>query len=329
MVRTLIFPCFICVGSVAHSSSFFDPSALARFGKLALIARSVVEGFLSGIHQSPYKGFSVEFAEHRQYYPGDEIRHIDWRVYGKTDRWFIKEYEEETNLHAHILLDASGSMGYRGNSVGQTFLSGGRSADKNVCPTKLEYAAWIAASLSYLMLHQHDAVGLMVHDHKVRTTLPPHAGSKQLLRILQTLEATRPGGETSMAPLWHGLANRVMRKGMVVILSDCFDKLPELLLSLRNLRHRRHDVLLLHVLAPEEIEFPFRRMTQFRNLEAPGQKVLLDPARLRQEYLRNFQTFCQELRDGARDMQVDYHLMRTDEPIERALGHYLARRLAR
>src|SRR5438128_5669585 len=226
------------------TSARFDPSALAKFGKLALVARSVVEGFLSGIHQSPYKGFSVEFAEHRQYYPGDEIRHIDWRVYGKTDRWFIKEYEEETNLHAHILLDASGSMAYRGAG-----------------PSKLEYAAWVAASLSYLMLHQHDAVGLLVHDQQVRATLPPHAGSKQLLRILQTLEATRPGGETGLAPLWHELANRVSRRGMIVILSDCFDKLPELMLALRDLRHRRHDVLLLHVLAAEEIEFPFRRMT--------------------------------------------------------------------
>jgi uncharacterized protein (DUF58 family) len=290
----------------------FDPSALAKFGKLALVARSVVEGFLSGIHQSPFKGFSVEFAEHRQYYPGDEIRHIDWRVYGKTDRWFIKEYEEETNLHAHILLDASGSMGYRGAG-----------------PSKLEYAAWVAASLSYLMLHQHDAVGLLVHDHQVRATLPPHAGSKQLLRVLQSLEATKPGGETGLAPLWHEFANRVARKGMIIILSDCFDKLPELLLALRNLRHRRHDVLLLQVLAPEEIEFPFRRMTQFRDLELPGRKVLLDAVQLRQEYLKNFEAFCQGLRTGTRDMQVDYHLMRTDEPVERALGHYLARRLAR
>jgi uncharacterized protein (DUF58 family) len=297
---------------VANPATFrFDPSTLAKFGKLALIARNVVEGFLSGIHQSPFKGFSVEFAEHRQYYPGDEIRHIDWRVYGKTDRWFIKEYEEETNLHAHILLDASGSMAYGGKG-----------------PSKLEYAAWVAASLSYLMLHQHDAVGLLLQDHKVRTTLPPRAGSKQLLRILQTLEATRPGGETSMAPLWHELANRVTRKGMIVILSDCFDKLAELLLALRNLRHRRHDVLLLHVLAPEEIEFPFRRMTQFRNLEQPGHKVLLDAAQLRQEYLKNFQAFCDELRTQTRNMQIDYHLMRTDEPVERVLGHYLAKRLA-
>jgi uncharacterized protein (DUF58 family) len=290
----------------------FDASALAKFGKLALLARTVVEGFLSGLHQSPFKGFSVEFAEHRQYYPGDEIRHIDWRVFGKTDRYFIKEYEEETNLQAHLVLDASGSMAYRGQG-----------------PSKFEYASWVAASLSYLMLHQLDAVGLLLHDDKPRDTLPPHAGSKQLMRILTLLERAQPGGETGLAKIWHDLAGRLPRKGLVIILSDCFDRLPDLLLALRNLRHRRHDVILLHVLAPEEIEFPFHKMTQFRSLEQPGHKLLLDPAQLRQEYLRNFGEFCQTLRTQAGDMRIDYHVLRTDDPVERALGIYLARRLAR
>lgn len=293
----------------------FDPSALAKFGKLSLLARSVVEGFLSGIHQSPFKGFSVEFAEHRQYYPGDEIRHIDWRAFGKTDRYFIKEYEEETNLQAHLLLDASGSMAYRG---------GGSKA-----PSKFEYATWVAASLSYLMLHQLDAVGLTVHDDKLRETLPPHAGSKQLPRLLQMLENSKPGGETGLASIWHDLASRVSRRGLVVILSDCFDQLPPLLLALRNLRHRRHDVILLHILAPEEIEFPFHKMTQFRNLEQLGQKLLIDPAQLRAEYLRNFNAFCGELRTQVANMGIDYQLLRTDDPPDRALGAYLARRQAR
>jgi uncharacterized protein (DUF58 family) len=297
---------------MANAAPRFDPSALAKFGKLSLLARSVVEGFLSGIHQSPFKGFSVEFAEHRQYYPGDEIRHIDWRAYGKTDRYFIKEYEEETNLQAHVLLDASGSMAYRGKG-----------------PSKFEYATWVAASLSYLMLHQLDAVGLTIHDDKVRETLPPHAGSKQLPRVLQMLEAARPGGETGLAKIWHDLAERVSRRGLIVILSDCFDSLGPLLLALRNLRHRRHDVILFHVLAPEELEFPFHRMTQFRSLEAPGRKLLLDAAQLRQEYLKNFGVFCTELRNQAGDMRIDYQLLRTDDPIERALGAYLAKRQTR
>ncbi|MCS7045123.1 MAG: DUF58 domain-containing protein [Gemmataceae bacterium] len=303
------------------SLATFDPSLLARFGKLALLARRVVEGFLSGLHQSPYKGFSIEFAEHRQYFPGDEIRHIDWRVYGKTDRFFIKEYEEEANLRAHILLDASGSMAYRGSRHSRA-----ASAER---PSKLEYATWVAASLSYLMLHQRDAVGLLVHDHKVRSLIAPHAGSKQLLRLLQTLQATAAGGETALAPIWHHFAYRLARRGLIVILSDCFDRLPDLLLALRNFRHRGQDVLLLHVVAPEEIDFPFRSVTQFRDLESPNHRVVLDAAQARQDYLQAFTAFCDSLRVGARNLEIDYHLLRTDQPVERALGHYLAKRLAR
>src|SRR5690348_6878036 len=168
---------------MSTSAIRFDPTSLAKYGRLTMVARNLVEGFLTGVHKSPYKGFSVEFAEHRQYYPGDEIRHIDWRVYGKTDRFYIKEYEEETNLKAYLLVDASGSMAYRGKSI-----------------SKFQYAQYIAASLAYLMLHQLDAVGLVTHDTRVRDVIQPRANSKHLLRILHTLEQTQPGGETSMAP---------------------------------------------------------------------------------------------------------------------------------
>jgi uncharacterized protein (DUF58 family) len=287
----------------------FDPSSLAKYGRLAMVARTVVEGFLSGVHKSPYKGFSVEFAEHRQYYPGDEIRHIDWRAYGKTDRYYIKEYEEETNLRAYLLVDASGSMAYSGRGL-----------------SKFQYAQYVAASLSYLMLHQLDAVGLVTHDTRVRQLIPPRANSKHLLNLLHTLEQTAPGGETSMAPLWHELAGQINRRGLIVILSDCFDQLGPLTRALRHFRHRRHEVLLFHVLAPEEIEFPFKKWTQFRNLEVAGDKRLVDPQRLRKEYLQNFNAFCQQLRDQAGQMQIDYHLMRTDEPVEKALGLYLTKR---
>lgn len=295
----------------------FDPTSLARYGRLTMIARTVVEGFLNGLHQSPYKGFSVEFAEHRQYYPGDEIRHIDWRAYGKTDRYYIKEYEEETNLQAHLLLDASGSMGYRGQAKG-----------KNT-PSKFEFAQQVAASLAYLMLNQLDAVGLMLHDHKVRERVPPRASTKHLLHLFQVLEHAQPGGETSMAPLWHTLANQLTRRGLIVVLSDCFDQLSPLLQALRHFRHGGHEVLLFHILAPEEIEFPFSKWTQFRNLENTGDKLLVDPHRLRQEYLKNFQKFCDDLRTQAGLIQVDYHRMRTDEPVERALGIYLTKRQMR
>ncbi len=294
------------------SAIHFDPTSLAKYGRLALYARQLVEGFLSGVHKSPYKGFSVEFAEHRQYYPGDEIRHIDWRAFGKTDRYYIKEYEEETNLRAHLVVDASGSMAYKGRHT-----------------SKFQFAQYIAASLAYLMLHQRDAVGLAAHDTTVHTLIPPKAHSKHLLRLLRALEFMQPGGETSLAPLWDRLALQIKQRGLVVILSDCFGEIRPMLRALQHFRHRRHEVLLFHILAPEEIEFPFKKWTQFRNLERSGHRLLVDPNQLRKAYRENFERFCKELRDAAGNARADYYLIRTDEPVERALGIYLTRRQQR
>jgi uncharacterized protein (DUF58 family) len=298
---------------MANTPLRFNPSDLAKFGGLTLTARQLVEGFLTGLHKSPYKGSSVEFAEHRQYYPGDEIRHIDWRAYGKTDRYFIKEYEEETNLKAYLLVDASGSMSFAGKH-----------------PSKFRHAQITAASLAYLMLQQLDAVGLVTHDTRLRTKIPPRASAKHLLRLLTTLEQTKPGGETALGPIWQELAaHHVKRRGLIVILSDCFDQIESLLLALRRFRYQKHEVLLFHILAPEEMEFPYSRLTQFRNLELSDDRLLVDPSRLRQEYLANFRAFCQRLREGVGQMQIDYHTLRTDEPVDRALGIYLARRQQR
>jgi uncharacterized protein (DUF58 family) len=302
------------------STISFDPTSLAKYGHLTLVARDLVEGFLTGVHKSPYKGYSVEFAEHRQYYPGDEIRHIDWRAVAKTDRYYIKEYEEETNLKAHLLVDASGSMVYRGSA-------GTKAAkDAPLPPSKFDYARYIAASLAYLMLHQRDAVGLSLLDTKVRHFLKPRANSKHLLQVITTLETARAEGETAMAPLWHAIADQVRQRGLVIILSDCFDQPAALLKAMQHLRHCRHEVILFHVLAPDEIEFPFKKWTQFRNLELVGHKLFVDPQRLRREYLANFERFCADLRQACNRCQVDYHLMRTDQAVERALGIYLSRR---
>ncbi len=305
----LLVPGRIAIGSVIMQH--FDPSEIRKFGGLTLTARTLVEGFLTGVHKSPYKGYSVEFAEHRQYYPGDEIRHIDWRVYGKTDRYYIKEYEEETNLKAHLLVDASGSMTFQGTT--------GRS--------KFQYAQYVAASLAYLMLHQMDAVGLILTDTRIRQIIPPKTSSKHLLQIILALENTKPGGETSMAPIWNDLAgHQIKRRGLVFILSDFFDDLDRLILALQHFRHKHHEVVLFQILAPEELEFPYTRMTQFRNLENLGHRLLVDPRRLRQEYLKNLENFRTELRRRAGNMRIDYHLLRTDEPADRALGIYLNRR---
>lgn len=288
----------------------FDPSALSRYGGLGLVARSLVEGFLTGVHKSPFKGSSVEFAEHRPYSLGDDVRRVDWRVHGKTDRYYIKEFEEETNLRAYLLLDASGSMGYRGRTQ-----------------SKLDFARHVAACLAYLMLHQLDAVGLVTLDNKLRRYLPPRASAKHLLRILRTLEETEPGGETALAPLWHELAaHQIRRRGLVVILSDCFDDVNSLMLALKHFRHKKHEVMLFHILAPEELEFPFRKPTQLQSLESSSDRRLIDPMRLRASYLERFESFCREMREKARGMGVDYQLLRTDEPVDRALGTYLSRR---
>ena len=290
----------------------FDPTELRKYAGLTLVARQIVEGFLTGVHRSPFKGFSVEFAEHRQYTPGDEIRHIDWRAVGKTDRYYVKEYEEETNLKAYLVVDASGSMGFRGSKK---------------AISKFEYAQHVSASLAYLMLQQMDAVGLITLDTKVRALIPPRASPKHLLQVLTTLEKTEPGGETAMAPLLHELAgHHLKRRGLVFILSDFFDKLEDLTKALQHLRHRNHEVVLLHVLAPEELDFPYKRLTQFRNLEAHDNKLLVDTRRMREDYLRNFEKFRHDLKEQAGKLRVDYHLLKTDEPVDRALGIYLSRR---
>ena len=257
-----------------------DPSALDRFGRLELLARLVVEGVMSGLHKSPFKGFSVEFAEHRHYGPGDEIRHIDWRAFGKTDRYYVKEYEEETNLKAYLVVDTSGSMGYAGRTM-----------------SKFEYARQLAAALAYLMISQRDAVGLITFDSAIRSMIPALSAPSHFSVLCKSLSDARVGGETPLSGILHGLAERIRRRGLVIVMSDGFDKLDELTNALQHLRHRRHEVLFFHVLAPEEEEFPFRRPARFRNLEKQDHRLLVDPAAMRKAYLEKFNAFRESL-DG-------------------------------
>jgi uncharacterized protein (DUF58 family) len=289
-----------------------DPTALARFGRLELVARLVVEGVMSGLHKSPFKGFSVEFAEHRQYGPGDEIRHIDWRAFGKSDRYYVKEYEEETNLKAYLVVDSSGSMAYAGRTV-----------------SKFEHARRLAACLAYLMVSQRDAVGLVTFDTSARAMIPPRSAPGHFSIVCKALDVAQTGGEAPLGGILHALAERIKRRGLIVILSDGFDALDALTLALQHLRHRRHEVLFLHVLAPEEEEFPFRRPARFRSLERPGDALRVDPLSLRAAYLQRFQSFCAGLKEGARAAGVDYHRASTAEPVETTLLNYLATRSRR
>ena len=293
-------------------SSSLDPSALARFGRLELVARLVVEGVMAGLHKSPFKGFSVEFAEHRQYGPGDEIRHIDWRAFGKTDRYYVKEYEEETNLKAYLVVDSSGSMAYAGRTA-----------------SKFEHARRLAASLAYLMISQRDAVGLVTFDDAVRSMIPARSAPGHFSVVCKALEDASTGGEAPLSGILHALAERVKRRGLIVILSDGFDQLEELSSALRHLRHRRHEVLFFHTLAPEEEEFPFRRPSRFRDLERAGRQVRVDPLSLRAAYLERFNAFRQSLKERIRAMDADYHRASTAEPIETTLLDYLSSRSRR
>jgi len=289
-----------------------DPTALARFGRLELIARLVVEGVMSGLHKSPFKGFSVEFAEHRQYGPGDEIRHIDWRAYGKSDRYYVKEYEEETNLKGYLVVDSSGSMGYAGRTV-----------------SKFEHARRLAASLAYLMISQRDAVGLVTFDDDIRAMIPARSAPGHFSIVSKALEETTTGGETALSGILHTLAERIPRRGLVVILSDGFDEIDALTSALRHLRHRRHEVLFFQTLAPEEEEFPFRRPARFRNLERLDQSLRVDPFALRAAYLERFRTFCATLKERLQGMDADYHRASTAESIEKTLLDYLSSRSRR
>jgi uncharacterized protein (DUF58 family) len=289
-----------------------DPSALAAFGRLELLAKLVVEGVMSGLHKSPFKGFSVEFAEHRQYGPGDEIRHIDWRTFGKTDRYYVKEYEEETNLKAFLVVDTSGSMAYAGATE-----------------SKLEHARRLAAALAYLMIGQRDAVGLVTSDPDVRAMIPPRTAPGHFRVLCAALERTAPAGGRPLSEVLHDLATRMRRRGLIVVLSDGFDRLEALARALRHLRHRRHEVLFLQVLAPEEEDFPFRTPAKFRNLEGAEHALRVDPAAFRAAYLERFRAHRDGLREACLAVGADYQRAGTAEPVGRILLDYLSARSGR
>ncbi len=293
-------------------ASFLEPAELQKVSNLQIFARQVVEGFCSGLHRSPHKGFSVEFKQHRQYVPGDEIRHIDWRVFGRSDRFYIREYEEETNLRATFLLDLSGSMNYGRNGA-----------------TKYQYAVRLAACLAYLMIGQQDSVGLVTFDTKVRKYIPPRSRVSHLRVLMDELEKSEPGGETELGDVFHDLVPKLHRRGLLVIISDLFGDVPSLLKALAHFRHAHHEILVFQIWDRDELEFPFKSWTQFESLETAGAKHLLDPALLREAYLANLEKFRDELTRGCRRHKIDLAPFCTDQPCADALAHYLSRRQAR
>jgi uncharacterized protein (DUF58 family) len=299
--------------NVHDSPKYFDPQTLAKLKGLRLQARHIVEGFVAGLHRSPHRGFSIEFAEHREYVPGDDLRYLDWKVFGRTDKFYLKQFEDETNLICYLVLDASESMAYQSTPAGLS---------------KLDYAKCLAAALSWLVLQQQDAVGLATFDRSVRRQVSPAGNTGHLSNIVQVLEETRAEGETGAGRIFHELAERFRARGVVIILSDLFDDTESLLAGLKHFRHRRHDVVILHILDRAELEFPFDEPTRFRGLELLPD-VPADPRSLRSAYLAEFRGFLDAVQRGCREWSMHYCQVTSDQPVDEALTRVLASRMKR
>ena len=287
--------------------NYFDPKVLAGIANLYLRARWVVEGMLSGIHRSRAKGFSVEFEEHREYSPGDEIRRIDWKALGKFDRYFIKEYEDETNLRAYLLLDASASMNYASDGI-----------------TKFDYACTLTASLAYLILRQQDAAGVVTFSNRIENFIPPRAKRDYLTQILHALENRGPGGETDVGRILDDIAGQIKRRGLIVLVSDLLDDPAAILKGLRQFRFKGNDVIVFHLLDPAELNLPFDGNILFEDLEAASLQVITDPRAIRSTYQQVVQEFINDMRKQCHDNAIDYQLISTATPLDQALASYLS-----
>jgi uncharacterized protein (DUF58 family) len=291
---------------------FLDPAVIARLGSMELKARTVVEGFLSGLHRSPYKGFSVEFAEYRQYMPGDDLSTLDWKVFARSDRHYVKKFEEETNLECHLLLDVSASMAYRGGAP----------------MSKIEYGSVLAASLAYLMNRQRDATGLVEFDEKITGRLPASARPGHLHAILLALERIRPGLRSDVARPLHQLADALGKRSLAVLISDLLDEPDRVIRGLKHLRHRGTDVIAFQLLDPHEIEFPFTGAARFTDVES-AEVVTADPARVRQDYLAALAGMRTRYEKELRGAGIDFLTLDTSKPLDFALLAYLDARSRR
>jgi uncharacterized protein (DUF58 family) len=290
------------------SARFFDPEGLSRIGHLELIARQAVEGFLAGRHRSPYQGYSVEYLDHRPYTPGDEIRALDWKVLARSDKYYVKLFEDETNLRAYILLDCSRSMTFRSNGV-----------------DKLTWGSHLAAALAHLMLRQNDAVGLLLFDSEIRAYLPPRAHPSQFRRALEVLEQAAPGGETDVGRILHETAQRIKRRGLVVLISDLIDDEQQIAGGLQHFRHDQHEVIVFHTLDDAELTFPFDHITRFKDIEGAG-RVVVNPANLRKRYVARMQAFVDRVQHDCFARRISYQRANTNQPYAECLAAFLDKR---
>ena len=299
------------MGGTGGELRFLDPAVIARIGSMELKARTVVEGFLAGLHRSPFKGFSVEFAEYRQYVPGDDLSTIDWKVYARSDRYYVKKFDEETNVECHVLLDVSGSMGYGSASV-----------------TKLAYGSFLAASLAYLMHRQRDAVGFMAFDDDIVTHLAASARPGHLRSVLLALDQVSLGRRSNVAKPLHQLADALTKRGIGVLLSDLLDEPDRIIQGLKHLRFRGADVVVFHLLDDDELSFPFERLTRFCDLETTDE-VMAAPLEVRNHYLREIGSLVSRYKRELRLVGIDYQLVKTSKPLDFALMRYLSTRSRR
>lgn len=297
---------------VNQLQKYFDPETLARIRPLGLRARTLVEGVMAGLHRSPLRGHSIEFAQHREYVPGDDLRQVDWKVYARSDRYYLKQYEDETNLIAYLLLDTSESMQYRA---------------ANSPLTKLEYAQLVVFSLAYLVITQQDSAGLATFAAELNGWLPPSGSASYLDDMIRMMEAAPTDQRTDLPKIVEMVAQRCSKPGVIVLVSDLLDDQQRLLTALKRLRYQRHDVIVVHVLDESELTFPFDRSTRFEGLEGLPELVT-DPLLIGGAYRRAMAAFCTEIEVGCQQLGVDYHRMKTNESLAATLPPLLARRLA-
>jgi uncharacterized protein (DUF58 family) len=298
-----------------QQTGLLDPETISRAEALGLHARYVVEGYMAGEHKSPFRGFAVEFTQHREYVPGDDIRHLDWKVLGRTDRYYLKQYEQETNYVAHLVLDGSESMKY--GSVGR---QGGATV------TKLQYGKMLAACLAYLILHQRDAVAVGVFDTAMKNFVPRTGNLASIHNIMTTLAGFDPVGQTNIGAVLHTLAGQIKRKGITILISDLFDDEEKVLDGVQHIRFGGGEVIVFHVMDPYELEFPFGGMVEFEGLEATD-KLMTRPREIRKSYLREVEAFRTRIREGCERQNTHYQLVNTAHPLHEVLSGYLAFRL--
>ncbi len=288
---------------------FLQPNVVAQLSHIELRARLVVEGFITGLHRSPYHGFSVEFAEHRQYNPGDDIKHIDWKVFGRTDKYYVKQFEEETNLRCIIAIDKSASMRYASKG--------------NI--SKFEYSAYLAASLAYLLMQQRDAVGLALYDENLINYLPPQSKTSYIYALMKIIDQTIPSDKTGTAKALNQLAEKIHRRGLVIIFSDFIDEPESVVTALKHFRHKKHEVIAFQVLDPQEIEFRFGGSVLFKDMETM-ETLQTQPVQLQKVYREKFEKFVNRIKKDCFEMNIDFNVVRTDETFDKALRQFLTKR---